>query len=227
MFPSDTTCEKPIASARAQSINDVASAPDCVTKATCPSRRHGRGEARVQPEAQARSARDSSGPRMRRPSKGRARRPTSRSSAAPASPRLPEPCRDHRHGAGRPPRRTSCDDVGHGRRGGADHREVGRRRRLLDAGVGLYAVNRLAARVDRIDDPLEPALQEVAQARRVRRWSGQLRRRQPRCAGREQLVEVAGAHRGRAERRRAGESVRPDVGTGASTRSASSTIRVA
>ena len=184
--------EKPICSACAQSTMDVASAPDCVMNATCPSSGIDRPKLALMPRLGTISPRQF-GPSTRIPSKLAARSATCRSSAAPCLAGLAEPRRQDRHGRySGPP--AFIHDIRHRRRRCADHGKVGCRGRVTHAGVGLHPVDGLTLRVDRVDHPLVARLEQVPQddvanvrGRRTRSDDGYAAR----C---EQLVEVANAH---------------------------------
>ena len=78
---------------------------------------------------------------------------------------------------------------------GADDRKLGFGRRLGDAGVGLDAADRLTAGVDRVDDPFEAGVDEVAQHDVTELSSLAAGTDHSHMGGVEQAVEVADAHR--------------------------------
>ena len=90
MFPSETTCENPIPSAPAQSITAVTSAPDWLTKATCPSTGMAPAKLALNLSRGTRSPRQL-GPSTLRPSKAAASSASRRSSSAPSAPASRKP----------------------------------------------------------------------------------------------------------------------------------------
>ena len=129
---------------------------------------------------------------------------------------LAEPRRQDRHGR-YPGLAALIHDVRHGRRRSADHGKVGRRRGVTHARVGLHPVDGLTLRVDRVDHPLVARLEQVPQddvshvlgaapapTTAMRLGANSLSRLRTLTSGRQACNE-----------------------TGARTRSASSTIRVA
>ena len=160
MLPTETTWEKPICWAAAQSMTAVASAPDCETNATWPS-------IGIVPAKLALSLRRGTiSPRQfaQQPHPFMTSQLLTDASFKLRSlgtdfAEAGREDRDCRHS----PLTAGAHDVGHRGSGGADDRQLRLGRRLGDARVGLDAADRLATGVDRVDHSIEAGIDQVPQ----------------------------------------------------------------
>ena len=154
--------------------------------------RHRLGEAGVEPEAR-HDEPETVGPQQPHPLMARqllADEPLELGSLGTGFPEAGREDRDRRHA----PLTAGAHDVGHRGRGGADDREIRSGRRLGDARVGLDAADRLASGVDRVDNPVETAIDEVPQDD-VTELGGLTTGADDRDAvGAEKVLEVVDAH---------------------------------